>query len=90
MIVIGDLWDAKEKGMKTVRFQMNQRSGSISSSSSESTQVPAGRGKLEELLSVPIKTGDYKYGEATKLVKFKDTTYNLVVTPTKATEDEPE
>ena len=36
-----------------------------------------------DLLTVPIKTGEYRFGQVTKLVTFKNTTYNLVVTKPK-------
>jgi hypothetical protein len=41
--------------------------------------MPAGAEPLAELLTMPIKSGEYKYGQATKLVTFKGVTYSFVV-----------
>ena len=36
--------------------------------------------RRDALLTVPIKSGEYKYGQATKVVTFKRVTYSLLVT----------
>ena len=46
--------------------------GKLSSSTSKTAPMPAGAKRLADLLKVPIKSGEYEYGAATKLVTFKD------------------
>jgi hypothetical protein len=41
--------------------------------------MPADAKQLSDILTVPIKSGEYEYGLATKLVTFKGVTYSLVV-----------
>jgi hypothetical protein len=45
--------------------------------------MPTGARVLGDVLSVPIKSGEYPYGQATKLLTFKGVTYSLVVSKPK-------
>jgi hypothetical protein len=46
-------------------------------SMSDTGPMPEGK-KLKDLVKVAIKSGEYKHGESTKLVTFRDVTHSLV------------
>jgi RNA polymerase sigma factor (sigma-70 family) len=62
-----------------VKFLMGYKIGSISSSTSQTIPMPEGAKQLADVLKLPIKSGEYKYGPPTKLLTFNGVTYNLVV-----------
>jgi RNA polymerase sigma-70 factor (ECF subfamily) len=82
-IVLGDQVEWEGGPTKAVKFMLAQKTGSISTSFSEAGPMPDTAKQLSDLLTMPIKSGEYKLGEATKMVTFKGTTYNLVVTRSK-------
>ena len=82
-IVFGDQVEWKGGPTKAVKFMVAHKTGSISSSFSEAGPMPDGAKQLSDLLTLPIKSGEYKLGQATKMVTFKGTTYSLVVTRSK-------
>jgi hypothetical protein len=45
--------------------------------------MPADAKRLADLLKVPIKSGEYDYGQPTKLLTFNGVTYTLVVSKPK-------
>jgi RNA polymerase sigma factor (sigma-70 family) len=69
----------KGGGTNAVMFLFGYKFGGISSSSSQTIPMPADAKRLADILTVPIKSGEYKYGQATKLVTFNGVTYSLVV-----------
>jgi hypothetical protein len=82
-IVLGDQVEWEGGPMKAVKFMLAHKTGSISSSFSEAGPMPENAKQLSDVLTLPIKSGEYKLGEATKMVTFKGTTYSLVVTKSK-------
>ena len=48
------------------------------SSMSDTGPMPDAK-RLADVLTVAIKSGEFKYGMATKLATYKDVTYSLVV-----------
>jgi hypothetical protein len=62
-----------------VTFLLGYKVGKISGSTSETLPMPADAKRLADVLKVPIKSGEYKYGVATKLVTIQGRTYTLVV-----------
>jgi len=82
MVVLGDHVQGQWKGgsVNAVKFALSYQVGKISSSTSETVPMPDGAKELADVLTVPIKSGEYKYGQPTKLLTFKGVTYRLVVT----------
>ncbi len=69
------------KGAPAVlKFMLGYKLGMITGSTSETVPLPAGAKQLEDVLAVPIKSGEYPYGRPTKLVKFNGVTYSMFVT----------
>src|SRR5262249_29471238 len=81
LVIFADRIQAKWKGGSTnaVKFALGYKIGSISGRCSDAGPMPADAEQLSDLLTVPIKSGEYKYGQPTKLVTFKGVTYSLVV-----------
>jgi hypothetical protein len=80
LIVFADQVEGKEGAGAVVKFLLGHKVGKISGSTSETVPMPAGAKQLSDLLSVPIKSGEHKYGQATKVVTFKGVSYSLLVT----------
>jgi hypothetical protein len=80
VIVFADQVEGKEGAATAVKFLLEHRAGKICGSTSETAPMPAGARQLSDLLTVPIKSGEYRYGQATKVLTFKGVTYNLLVT----------
>ena len=57
---------------------MNIKGGAAFSSMSDTGPMPEAK-RLADVLTVAIKSGEYKYGVATKLATYKDVTYSLIV-----------
>ena len=83
LTVFADQVQCKEGGTTAVKFMLGHKVGRISSSTSETGPMPAGAKQLSDLLTVPIKSGEYRYGQMTKVVTFKGVTYSLLVTAPK-------
>jgi hypothetical protein len=58
---------------------LDYKVGKISSSTSETVPMPAGAKRVADVLKVPIKSGEHKYGVATKLVTIQGRTCTLTV-----------
>ena len=69
----------KEGATHEVEFKIALEIGRTSTSTSETAPMPAGAKGLADVLSIPIKSGEYKYGVATKMLTFNGVTYTLVV-----------
>jgi RNA polymerase sigma factor (sigma-70 family) len=82
LVVLGDHVQGQWKGgsANAVKFVLSYKVGKISSSTSETVPLPEGAKQLADVLTVPIKSGEYKYGQPAKLLTFKGVTYRLVVT----------
>jgi RNA polymerase sigma factor (sigma-70 family) len=80
LIVFADQVEWKGGAGTVVKFMLGHKVGRISSSTSDTGLMPAGAKQLSDLLTVPIKSGEYRFGQATKLVTFKGVNYSLVVT----------
>jgi RNA polymerase sigma factor (sigma-70 family) len=83
LIVFADQVEGKEGTATAVKFLLGHKVGKISGSTSETVPMPAGAKQLSDLLTVPIKSGEYRYGQMTKVVTFKGVTYSLLVTAPK-------
>jgi len=79
LVIFADQVELEGGSTNVVKFVLAYKVGSISSSISDAGPMPAGAEQLAELLTLPIKSGEYKYGQATKLVTFKGATYSFVV-----------
>jgi RNA polymerase sigma factor (sigma-70 family) len=80
LTVFADHVERKEGSPGVVKFRLGHTVGKISGSTGETVPMPAGAKQLSDVLTVPIKSGEYAYGRPTKLVTFKGVTYSLVVT----------
>jgi hypothetical protein len=80
VIVFADQVECKEAAKTAVKFLLGHKVGGVSGSTSETTPMPAEAKRLADLLTVPIKSGEYPCGQATRLVTFKGVTYSLLVT----------
>jgi RNA polymerase sigma factor (sigma-70 family) len=78
--IFADQVECKEGATTAVKFLLGHKVGGISGSTSETIPLPADAKQLADLLTVPIKSGEYPCGQATKLVTFKGVTYSLLVT----------
>jgi RNA polymerase sigma factor (sigma-70 family) len=83
VVIFGDEVESKRDSTSIVKFMIAYKVGRISSSTSQADPMPANAKQLSDLLTVPIKTGDYKFGQPTKLATFKNSTYTVVVTKPK-------
>jgi hypothetical protein len=79
LTVFGDQIEWKGGATPAVKFMLAYQLGKITSSTSESGTMPPGARQLGDVLQVLAKSGEYKYGQVTKLVVFKGVTYSLVV-----------
>ena len=77
--VFADQVEWKEGATAAVKFILGHKVGKISGSTSETLPMPPDAKQLSDVLTVPIKSGEYRYGQVTKLVIFKGVTYSLVV-----------
>jgi hypothetical protein len=79
LVLFADHVEWKGGSTNAVKFLLAYKVGSISGSTSDAGPMPADAKQLADLLTVPIKSGEYKYGQATKLVAFKGVTHSLIV-----------
>ena len=79
LVIFGDQIELQGGSTNAVKFMLSYKVGKVSSSTSENGSMPADAKRLADVLTVPIKSGEYKYGQATKLVTFKGVTYSLLV-----------
>jgi hypothetical protein len=69
----------KKKGhTNLLKFTMKIKAGPGTATMMNTGPMPKGK-RLAEMVSVQIKPGKYQYEAATKLVRFEDVTYSLVV-----------
>jgi RNA polymerase sigma factor (sigma-70 family) len=78
LTIFADQVEWKAGSTNLAKFMLHWKLGKISSSTSETDPMPAGK-QLADLLTVPIKSGQYPCGKVTKLLTFKGKTYSLVV-----------
>jgi RNA polymerase sigma factor (sigma-70 family) len=83
LIVFADQVEGGEGAAAAVKFLLGHKVGKITGSTSETVAMPADARQLSDLLTVPIKSGEYRYGQVTKVVTFKGVTYSLLVTAPK-------
>jgi hypothetical protein len=83
LIVFADQVEWKEGAATAVKFLLGYKVRKLSGSVSQTVPMPAGAKQLSDLLTVPIKSGEYTYGQATKVLTFKGVTYSLLVTAPK-------
>jgi hypothetical protein len=76
--IFADQVEWKGGATAVVKFMLGTKIGAISNSTSDTGPMPAGAKQLSDFLTVPIKSGEYKYGQATTLVTFKGVTYSFV------------
>ena len=78
LVIFADhvVWEAGSTN--ALKFMMKIKAGSGTATMINTGPMPKGK-SLAETLSVIIKPGEYRYEEATKLAKFQDVTYSLVV-----------
>ena len=78
MTIFADHVEWKAGPTNVLKFMMSIKGGGAFSSMSDTGPMPEAKG-LEDVLTVAINSGEYKYGMATKLATYKDVTYSLVV-----------
>jgi hypothetical protein len=83
LTIFADQVELKERATNAVKFMLGQKIGKLSSNTSETVLMPDGAKVLADILTVPIKSGEYPYGRPTKLVTFQGVTYSLLVTAPK-------
>jgi RNA polymerase sigma factor (sigma-70 family) len=83
VIVFADQFEGKEGAPAAVKFLLVHKVGKITGSTSQTVPMPAGARQLSDLLTVPLKSGEYKYGQTMKVVTFQGVTYSLLVTAPK-------
>jgi hypothetical protein len=76
--IFADHAEWKAGSANVLKFMMRYSGTSGASSSSDTGPMPEAK-RLADVVTVVIKPGEYKYGVATKLVRFNDVTYSLVV-----------
>jgi hypothetical protein len=80
LIVFADQVELKEGSTNAVKFLIGFKAGSISTGTSSTKLMPADAKQLSDVLKVHIKSGEFPYGQETKLVTFLGVTRNLAVT----------
>jgi hypothetical protein len=78
-VILADQVEWKEGSLNAFKFVIHSEQGRISSSTGDSGLMPDDAKAIVDLLKVPIKSGQYQYGQARKLVTFKGVTYSLLV-----------
>jgi len=78
LIIFGDhvVWEAGSTNV--LKFMMQIKAGSATATMMNTDSMPKGK-RLADTLSVLIEPGEHRYDAATKLVRFKDVTYSLIV-----------
>jgi hypothetical protein len=79
VIVFADHVEGKRGATGAVKFLLAHKVGSIYTTTSETVPMPDSAKVLSDVLTVPIKSGEYRFGRATRLVSFKGVSYRLVV-----------
>jgi RNA polymerase sigma factor (sigma-70 family) len=78
-VIMADQVEWKEGSPNAFKFAIHFKQGKISSSTGESGLMPEDAETIADLVNVPIKSGQYRYDQAKKLVTFKGVTYTLLV-----------
>ncbi len=76
--IFADHVEWKAGGTNVLKFIMSMKGGAGGSGMSSTGPMPEAK-RLADVLTVAIKSGEYKYGTATKLATYEDVTYSLVV-----------
>lgn len=78
LTIFGDhvVWEAGPTNL--LKFMMKMKAGSGTATMTTTGPMPKGK-RLAEMLSVLIEPGEYHYEAPTRLVRFEDVTYSLVV-----------
>ena len=77
LTIFADHVEWKAGSTNVLKFIMNIK-GAGGAAMSDTGPMPEAK-RLEDVLTVTIQSGEYKYGMATKLATYKDVTYSLVV-----------
>jgi RNA polymerase sigma factor (sigma-70 family) len=80
LTIFADHVEWKAGSTNALKFMMIFKSGAGGSSTSDTGPMPEAK-RLADVLAVAIKSGEYRYGTATKLATYKDVIYSLVVKP---------
>jgi hypothetical protein len=83
LIVFADQVELNDGSTNAVKFLLGFKAGSISTGTSNTTAMPNGSNRLSDVLKVHIQSGEYSYGQETKLLTFMGVTYSVVVTRTR-------
>ncbi|MEO2089587.1 MAG: sigma factor-like helix-turn-helix DNA-binding protein, partial [Gemmataceae bacterium] len=83
LTILADQVVPKKGAAAVVKFMIAYRLGKITGATSDTVPMPADAKTLADVLTVHTTSGDYKTGEATKLITFDGTTYTLRVTAAK-------
>jgi hypothetical protein len=78
LTIFADQVEWKAGSTNLAKFMLHWKIGKISSSTSETDPLLAGK-QLADVLTVSIKSGQYPCGQVTKLLTFKGKTYSLLV-----------
>jgi RNA polymerase sigma factor (sigma-70 family) len=79
LVILADQVEWKESSTSAVKFVLGYKFGSSSGSFSEARPMPADARQLTDLLTMSIKSGEYKYELPVKVVTYKGATYSVVV-----------
>jgi hypothetical protein len=79
LIVLADQVELKDGSKEVVKFLMNFKTGSFTTSSSTTELMPADAENLSDVLKVHITSGEYNYGETRKLLSFMGISYSISV-----------
>jgi hypothetical protein len=79
LVYLADQFEGRRGEPSMVKFMFGYKLGGISGSTSSSAVMPADASNVSSLLSPRIKSGEYKFGQAVKLVTFQSETYTLTV-----------
>ncbi|MFO0891087.1 MAG: hypothetical protein U0790_18325 [Isosphaeraceae bacterium] len=78
LTIVGDHVVGGAGTTDALKFLMRMTGGSGTAAMTNTGPIPRGK-RLSETVSVLIEPGEYSYGEATRLVRFQDVTYSLIV-----------
>lgn len=70
-------------GARNLELTIGCKVGGISSTSSQSVSMPADAKRVVDVVKLPMKSGEYRYDEETKIIVLNDSTYSIVVSKPK-------
>jgi hypothetical protein len=74
LILFADQLELKEGRTNVVKFRLGFKAGSISTATSNTTAMPDGAKQLSDVRKLHVRSGQYSYGQETKLVTFMGVT----------------